>query len=281
MLLIFCLLRLFLRLLLHFLQLFDLLFQGLGFPAISQKNGLVFRNAGMVFGFTHGFPVHLLRLVHHFQRSIDLFPSLVKILLLKCLKRSAEFGAGSGMRNHAEILRDLAADFRVVDTVGESAFILFDRLGQLSLRLGIDSAIKEFDRIIGPGFRRGLPGGLILLRINGCRCLNGRRIRTIHRILPVFRNSLRMSRQSGEEENHRGCRRCAVADSPLGKSKPDQHQQECDSKRISETVNRFCGFNALIILRSESANTFFQSVQARIPGSRADIDSCPEHPSRF
>ena len=85
-LLILSLLRLFLSLLLHFFQFFDLLFESLGFPTIGKKNGLIFCDSGMIFCFAHGFPVHFFCLFHYFQGRIDLFLSLIQILLLKSLE---------------------------------------------------------------------------------------------------------------------------------------------------------------------------------------------------
>ena len=177
------------------------------------------------------------------------------------------------MRNHAEILRDLAANFDIIDSIGESIFILFHRLGKFSLFLRIDAAIEQFDRIIG--HRLGVLFSARRLCLSPCGLRNRKLCgkRTIRLGRSVGRSALRTNRQSGNHAEKNCCRGGAVADRTLRESKPDQHQQKGDSKRIAETIDWFCCFNALIILRSKSANPFFERVQARISGGRTDIDS--------
>ena len=97
------------------------------------------------------------------------------------------------MRNHAEILRDLAANFDIIDSIGESIFILFHRLGKFSLFLRIDAAIEQFDRIIG--HRLGVLFSARRLCLSPCGLRNRKLCgkRTIRLGCSVGRSALRTS----------------------------------------------------------------------------------------
>ena len=239
---------------------------------IGQEHGLIFCNSGMLGGFTHGFPIHLLGLIHHLEGGFDLFLGLVEVLLLKSLKRRAEFGPGSGMRDHAEILRNSAAQIHVVDTVCEGAFILFDRFREFSLLLGINAPIEELDRIDGfvfaaSVFRNRSPA------FRGTRIRRRRDRRILRKRLSFVLRSLRLNRKHGERaEKHRRCR-AAGTNRPIGKSEPDQHQHKGDGQRIAEPVDRLCGLDAFIVLRRKGADALFQGAESRIARSRTHIDA--------
>ena len=259
--LIFRLLRILTRLLLLFLQIFNLLFQLLGLFPVDKKKLLISGNGRGIGALTQSLPVNILGGGNLLQGLIDLLQCGVKLLGGKCLLRLVKDGAGLLMMKDTEILIGFRTDFPVVSGASDRLFITRQSLLRVFfLGLRLQPFVVEFHRrgigFLLDGRRRGLLSG-------GSRF--GTRKRRILRAEGM---------QSGEkkaEKKETSSRRRAH---PLFReTEPEAEKQERSRERIDGPLDRTRLLAAVDLLSGELPDARFKTAEPGIGRCGPDIDS--------
>ena len=237
--------------LLGFFQIFDFLFEFFRLFSVGNQDGLIFGDVIMIGRIPHGFSVKEFRLVESFEGKFSCFECIIQFLLLKLFFCIIQFHSCSGMGDDSEILRGFSPDFQIPGTGSKCVFIELGGLIHRPFVLRFDSLIEVFNR----GMSLFFPIGILI------------------------RSGERGERD--REKNH-GCPDFFHFGT-LGNQHSDDKKNDREHKWIDEAVDRLRGLDAVVFLRNQGTDPFFECAETRIPRGGADIDpacfSC-ESPER-